>query len=153
MRGTSRGRWPASRDAFATVPRTVVAARTLGLSTGPSGRHLKRLFARWGLAETLAARTRTAPPGVPVAAWVASGEVALGFQQLSELVDVPGVRVLGSLPPAVQLLTGFSGVVLPACARPGEARGLLAFMALPEHAALKRRYGMMPALPAEASVP
>lgn len=123
----------------------VLAAPTLGYSTGPSGVQLARLFERWGIAQAIASRLVTAPPGVPVGALVARGEVALGFQQLSELIHLPGIDIVGPLPSAVQIVTTFSGAVGARSAQPGAARALLAFMAAPEAAAAKRRQGMEPA--------
>ena len=73
------------------VKQAVLAAPTLGYSTGPSGVQLAKLFERWGIAEVVKPRIVQAPPGIPVAALIAKGEVALGFQQLSELLTVNGV--------------------------------------------------------------
>ena len=123
----------------------VVAARTIGYSTGPSGTHLQKLFERWGIAQAIAARTVQARPGVPVGTLVASGEVELGFQQLSELIDLPGVEILGPLPPGTQVLTVFCGGVTRVSARADAARAVLAFMASAAGDAVKRRRGMEPA--------
>ncbi|MFT3780009.1 MAG: substrate-binding domain-containing protein [Ottowia sp.] len=125
-----------------SVKQAVLAARTLGYSTGPSGVALARLFERWGIAEQIAPRIVTPPPGVPVGTLVASGEVALGFQQLSELMHLPGIDVLGPLPPAIQIETIFAGGVAAASRRAGEVRALLAFMASEGTAELKRAHGM-----------
>ena len=123
----------------------LLAAPTIGYSTGPSGTHLLRTFERWGVAETLRARTVQAPPGVPVGTMVADGRVALGFQQLSELMNLPGIDVVGPLPPEVQILTVFSGAVCATAAQPAAARAWLDFMASPAMAEAKRRHGMDPA--------
>ncbi len=123
----------------------VVAARTIGYSTGPSGTHLQKLFERWGIAQAIAARTVQARPGVPVGTLVASGEVELGFQQSSELIDLPGIEVLGPLPPGTQVLTVFCGGVTRVSARADAARAVLAFMASAAGDAVKRRRGMEPA--------
>jgi molybdate transport system substrate-binding protein len=125
--------------------RAVLAARTVGCSTGPSGVELARLFERSGIADEVRARIVTPPPGVPVGALVARGEVELGFQQLSELMHLEGIDVLGPLPPAVQIVTTFSAGVGAASKQPDAARALLAFMASPAAADAKRREGMDPA--------
>lgn len=125
--------------------RAVLAARTIGFSTGPSGVQLAKLFERWGIAESIRERIVTAPPGVPVGALVARGEVELGFQQLAELMHLEGIDVLGSMPEAVQIVTTFSAGVGAASAQPDAARALLDFMASPAAAEAKRRQGMAPA--------
>jgi len=125
--------------------RAVVGARTLGFSTGPSGVQLARLFERWGIADEIKSRIVTAPPGVPVGSLVAKGEVELGFQQLSELMHLPGIDVLGALPQEVQIVTIFSGGVCAASSQPQAARDVLAFMASSVADDAKRRQGMEPA--------
>ena len=127
------------------VRRAVLAAPTIGYSTGPSGTALLQLFQRWGIAEQVRERTVQARPGVPVGTMVASGEVALGFQQFSELKDLRGIDVLGLLPPAIQVTTVFSGAVCTTSRQPEAVRELLAFMASPGAAAIKQRHGMAPA--------
>ncbi len=124
------------------VKRAVLAAPTLGYSTGPSGVQLAKLFERWGIVQEIAPRIVTAPPGVPVGALVARGDVALGFQQLSELMSLQGIDVLGPLPPAIQITTTFSAGVCAASAQPDAAHALLAFLASPETAQTKQRHGM-----------
>jgi molybdate transport system substrate-binding protein len=131
----------------AAVREAVQAARSVSYSTGPSGVALAQLFARWGLADALRERLVTPPPGVPVGSLVASGDVELGFQQYSELINLDGIDVLGPLPPAIQITTTFSAGVC-ASAAPAQAaavREMLAFMASPAAADAKRRQGMDPA--------
>ena len=96
----------------------VLAARRIGYSTGPSGRHLARLLERWGIASAIGPRLVEAPPGVPVGTLVARGDVDLGLQQLSELMHVPGVDVVGVLPPEIQEVTVFAGAVCARSAQP-----------------------------------
>lgn len=127
------------------VRQAVLAADTVGYSTGPSGKYLLSLFERWGIAHEIAGRIVQAPPGVPVAALVARGDVALGFQQMSELLGVQGIDVLGPLPSEIQHITVFAAAASVTCTRPDAARALLDFLAGPESMACKRRHGMEPA--------
>ncbi len=127
------------------VRRAVLAARSLSYSTGPSGVALAQLFERWGIAQEIAPRIVQAPPGVPVGTLVARGEVELGFQQLSELLHVSGITLVGPLPPAIQITTTFSGAIAANARQPDAARASLAFMAPPEAADAPRRQGRDPA--------
>lgn len=131
----------ASADA---VKRAVLAARSVSYSTGPSGVHLAQLFERWGIMDAIKSRIVQAPPGVPVGSLVASGEVELGFQQLSELMNLSGITVLGALPPEIQIVTTFSAGVSVTSTRPDAVRALLEFMASPAGDAAKRANGMAP---------
>src|SRR5690606_11763603 len=106
-------------------------ARTVGCSTGPSGVALARLFDHWGIAEQVQARLVVPPPGTPVGALIARGEVELGFQQLSELMFLPGIDVLGPLPEPIQITTVFAGGVPTASRQPQAAQALLERLAAP----------------------
>ncbi|WP_186040131.1 substrate-binding domain-containing protein [Burkholderia gladioli] len=132
-------------DSGAAVREAVLRARSIGYSTGPSGTHLEALFAQWGIAETIASRIVRARPGVPVAALIAAGEVELGFQQRSELLDQPGIAIVGPLPDEVQAVTVFAGAVGSLCTRREAAAAFLAFLASPQAAAAKLACGMSPA--------
>ena len=138
----------APRPAIATeddIKRAVLSARSLSYSTGPSGVALAKLFERWGIADEIKSRIVQAPPGVPVGSLVADGKVELGFQQLSELMSLPGIDLLGPLPDAIQIITTFSGAVSVTSTQADAARALLAFMASPAALETKRRNGMDPA--------
>jgi len=129
----------------AAVRQAVLAARTLSYSTGPSGVALAQLFERWGIAAQIKDHLVTAPPGVPVGSLVANGEVALGFQQLSELIHVAGISIVGPLPTAIQITTTFSAAMTTGCTRAPDTRALLDFIASNDAAPAKRRQGMAPA--------
>lgn len=132
-------------DSEDAVRHAVLAASTIGYSTGPSGTAVLALFERWGISEQIRDKLVLAPPGVPVASLVANGGVALGFQQRSELQGVPGVEIVGDLPEAIQIVTIFSGAACTASAQPQAVSEFLAFMASPETTAVKQRLGMQAA--------
>lgn len=135
-------RWPVATED--DVRRAVQSAASLSFSTGPSGVYLEQLFQRWGILDEVRPRIVVPPPGIPVGSLVADGKAELGFQQLSELMNLPGIDVLGPLPPAIQTLTVFSGGVCAASAAQAQARALLDFLASPATAGLKRQHGMAP---------
>lgn len=129
----------------AAVRDAVLAAPTLSYSTGPSGVALAKLFERWGVANEIQSRIVQAPPGVPVGTLVAQGEVALGFQQLSELIHVKGIRIVGPLPADIQITTTFSAGLGARSLHATDVRALLDHMASPQSVAAKLRQGMEPA--------
>jgi molybdate transport system substrate-binding protein len=129
----------------AALKHTVLSARTLGHSTGPSGTALLKLFERWGILEAVRGRIVQAPPGVPVGRLVADGEVELGFQQRSEMLNVPGIAVLGPMPPGCEIVSTFTAGLCAASSQPEAVRELIDFMHSPAAADAKRRHGMEPA--------
>jgi molybdate transport system substrate-binding protein len=132
-------------DTEAALREAVLSARTIGFSTGPSGIALQQLFERWGIAETIGPYVLQAPPGVPVASLIARGNVELGFQQLSELMHVEGIDVIGPMPPGLEIVTTFCGGICTASTQAGAARALLDFIRSPAADEAKRRHGMQPA--------
>jgi molybdate transport system substrate-binding protein len=129
----------------ASLRTAVLAARSIGYSTGPSGNHLLGLLKRWNIDQAVAERLVKAPPGVPVGTLVARGEAELGFQQLSEFLDVPGIEIAGPLPPDAQSVTVFACGVSAQSANEAGARDFILYLTSAEAEAPKRRQGMEPA--------
>lgn len=127
---------------------TVLSSATLSYSTGPSGVYLEKLFDRWGISQQVKAATVVAPPGVPVGTLVASGQVALGFQQLSELIALPGIDVLGVLPTEVEYTTRFSSGIPIALSKEAqrlkEVQAFIDFLKAPNVDTIKVEQGMSP---------
>jgi molybdate transport system substrate-binding protein len=132
-------------DSEEALKQAVRSARTIGYSTGPSGVALQRLFERWEIASEIGGRIVQAKPGIPVGKSVALGDVELGFQQLSELLHVDGIEIVGSLPRAVQITTTFAGGIAATSNDPDAARQALLFMASPDAIDAKKNEGMEPA--------
>jgi len=128
----------------AAVREAVLNARRIGYSTGPSGVYLSHLFDRWGVTDAIAPRIVQAPPGVPVGELIARGDVDLGFQQLSELMHVPGIEVVGPMPTAIQVVTVFSAAVCRTARDHDAAARFLTYLASPGTGDIKRMQGMEP---------
>jgi molybdate transport system substrate-binding protein len=124
------------------LKRAVLSARSIGCSTGPSGVKVAALFERWGILEEVRERIVTPPPGVAVGTFVSRGDVELGFQQLSELLHLEGIDVLGPLPASARIVTTFSAGIGSGSSHLDAARALLDFMASPAAAGAKTRHGM-----------
>ncbi|MFJ4776552.1 substrate-binding domain-containing protein [Streptomyces sp. NPDC088762] len=106
----------------------LLSARRIAYSTGPSGTALVGLINRLGLAAALTDRLVQAPPGVPAGSLLSSGGADLAFQQHSELMDLPGVVVVGPLPGGTAISSTFSGGVLTASTQPDRAAEVLDFL-------------------------
>ena len=132
-------------DSEAALREVVLSARTIGYSTGPSGVALQQLFERWGIADVIRPRLAQALPGIPVGALITRGDVELGFQQLSELMHVEGIDVIGPMPRGLEMITTFSGGVCTASTQADAARALLDFIRSPAADEARRRHGMQAA--------
>ena len=128
----------------ASFKAAILAARSIGYSTGPSGTHIIGLMKKWGIDPLMSERLVQAPPSVPVGALVARGEAELGFQQLSEFLDVPGIDIVGTLPREIQSLTRFSCGVGALASNEAGAHDLIRYLTSAEADTSKRRHGMEP---------
>lgn len=128
-----------------SVKRAVLAADKVSYSTGPSGVYLEKLFERWGILADIKPRLVMAPPGIPVGSLLAKGEADLGFQQLSELKHLPGLDILGPLPPAIQLITTFSAGLSVTSTQAAAVLAMLDYMKSPVALKAKQESGMEPA--------
>jgi molybdate transport system substrate-binding protein len=124
--------------------RAIGRAKSVAHSSSASGVYLKGLFQRLGLTETLGDRIRQVE-GEPVGAVVARGEAEIGFQQVSELLPVPGIDFVGPLPPELQHYTVFSAGIAAHAREPDAARALVAHLTAPAAAPIIRQSGMEPA--------
>jgi molybdate transport system substrate-binding protein len=126
------------------VKRAVLAARGIAYSTGPSGLYLMGLFQRMGIAERIQSKVKQVQ-GEPAGGVVARGEAELAFQQVSELLPVPGTDFVGPLPADIQQITVFSAGLHVKATQPDAARALVKFLTAPAAAPVIRKKGMEPA--------
>jgi molybdate transport system substrate-binding protein len=116
--------------------RTLLAAMSIGYSDSGSGTYLSTtLFAKLGIADQVAGKSRKVrgpPSGEPVAALVARGDLEIGFQQVSELIHVPGVTYVGPIPAELQPGFSFAGAITSKAKQAEAARALLRFLASPQ---------------------
>lgn len=126
------------------LKKTLLAAKSIGYSTGPSGIYIVSLFDKLGIADAVKPKLKQTPTGVFVGTLIASGEAEIGVQQVSELSHFPGVDYVGPLPEAVQRYTTFSSGV-PADAKQAEAaKALVKFITAPAAAEAYQKRGMQP---------
>jgi len=123
---------------------TLLAAKSIVLSSGPSSVYLPTLFQKMGIADELKPKIIQIGPGLPVGETIARGEGEIGFTQMSELMSVKGIDYLGPLPAEVQFITVFAAGLHAAAGAPDAARALLKFLTAPEAAPVLRRHGMEP---------
>ena len=131
----------ASADALV---RAIRQATSIGHSTSASGIYMRSLLGRLGLIEELGSRIRRVE-GEPVGAAVARGESEIGFQQVSELLPVAGIDLVGPLPADIQHITVFAAGIAAASGSADAGRGLIAYLTSPDAAAVIRKSGMEPA--------
>jgi molybdate transport system substrate-binding protein len=127
----------------ATLIGALKRAHAIAYSSSASGIYLKGLFQRLGLAETLGSRMKQIQ-GEPVGAVVARGEAEIGFQQVSELLPVPGIDFVGPLPAEIQHTTAFAAGIPAGAVEEATARALIAHLTAPSATAVIRRSGMEP---------
>jgi molybdate transport system substrate-binding protein len=128
--------------------KTLLAAKSIAYSDSSSGTYLSTVgFKKLGIAEEVAGKSRKVrgpPSGEPVAAVVARGEAEVGFQQVPELIHVPGVDFVGTVPAEIQPPTYFVGA-LPKNSQQAEAAvALLRFLSSAEAAAVISKAGLKP---------
>ena len=113
------------------LKRTLLAAKSIAVSASASGVYLSNeMFPRLGIADQIKDKTKRVE-SERVASVVARGEAEIGFQQISELLPVPGVDLVGPLPPEVQVVTVFAAGIAARVKEPEAAGALIKFLASP----------------------
>ena len=126
------------------LKKTLLAAKSIGYSTGPSGVYLISLFEKLGVADQVKDKLKQTPTGVFVGTIIANRDVEIGFQQVSELAEFPGVDYVGPLPAEVQQTTVFSSGIIVGGKEAEAAAALVQFLTSPEAGAAFKKRGMEP---------
>jgi len=113
---------------------------------GASGMHFAELIERLGIADQVKAKARRQPGGL-VGELIARGEAEVAIQQVSELMAVPGIQLVGPIPRELQKITVVSGGVFRNAVSPDAGRALLAFLTSPAARAVMQAKGLEPATP------
>lgn len=131
----------------------LLRAKSIGYSASASGRHMvNEVFPRLGIAEYHQVRTKAKEIVKDrVATWVARGDVEIGFQQVSELVAIPGVTYVGLIPAPYQKVTIFSVGVAEGSRQPEAGKALVRFLTAPAQFPAIQKQGLEPAALAVAS--
>ncbi|MGA7432111.1 MAG: substrate-binding domain-containing protein [Xanthobacteraceae bacterium] len=131
-------------DAF---KQTLLKAKSIAYSDSASGVYIStEMLARLGIAEQVKGKS-TMVPAEPVARVVARGDAEFGFQPLSALRPVPGIEIVGPIPPEVQRPTTYSAGIASAAKEPAAAKALIAFLVSPVSAEAVKNSGMDPIAP------
>jgi molybdate transport system substrate-binding protein len=131
-----------SPDAF---KKTLLAAKSIGYSTGPSGLYMLSVFEKLGIADQVKSKLKQTPSGVFVGTLIATGETEIGFQQISELVHFAGIDYVGPLPGDLQRMTMFSTGIHAGAKQTEAAKALVKFITAPTAAPVIRKHGLEPA--------
>jgi molybdate transport system substrate-binding protein len=124
------------------LKQALLKAASVALSSSVSGDYFSReLFPRLGIAEQMAPKTKRIV-GERVGAVIARGEAEIGFQQMSELLPIAGIDVVGPLPADVQRVTVFAGGIASGSKHPDLARAYIRFLASPAAAKAVARTGL-----------
>jgi molybdate transport system substrate-binding protein len=124
------------------LKQTLLAAKTVGYTSGPSGVYMGGLIERMGIAADIQPKFRSVPSGGTIGTIVASGDCEIGFQQISELVHIKGIDIVGPLPAEVQRVTIFSTGTPTGAKNPDGAKRLVKFLTTPAAAAEMRKHGL-----------
>lgn len=126
------------------LKKTLLAAKSIGYSTGPSGVYVQSLFERMGIASQVKSKLKQTPSGVRIGTIITSGEAEVGFQQVSELIHEPGVDYVGPLPADVQKITVFSAGIHSGAKQPDAAKELVKVLTGSAAAPVIKKHGMDP---------
>lgn len=130
------------------LKRTLLDARAISYTHpaagGASGIYFAKLIERMGIADEINGRTKFPPPSGYSGMFLPTGEVDLAVQQIPELLSVPGVEIVGTLPGDLHMVTVFVAGIPVGSTRPVLAKALIESLRTEEAKALFRAKGLEP---------
>jgi molybdate transport system substrate-binding protein len=127
------------------LKRALLGAKSIAYSASVSGDYVStELYQRLGIADQVSGKSRRIEGGERVGAVIARGEAEIGFQQMSELLPIPGIDHVTPLPPEVQKVSVFSAGVAASTRDVDAAHALIRFLASPEAADAITKSGLEP---------
>lgn len=127
------------------LKRSLLAAKSVAYSSGASGTYIVTMLKKLGVYDQVSSKASVTKANDPVGGKVAAGEAEIGFHQLSELIPVKGIDIIGPLPAEVQQITMFSGALHTAAKEPAAATALIGFLTAPAAAEILKKHGLEPA--------
>ena len=124
--------------------KALLAAKSIVYSDSASGRYIQsKLFKKLGIENEMRGKARQIP-ATPVGEILAKGEADMGFQEVAELLPVPGITFVGKLPADLELLTVFSAAIVKKSQHADTARELISYLASPDHVSTLQKEGLEP---------
>lgn len=126
------------------LKKTLLAVKSVGYSEGASGTYLVAMFQKLGICDQIKSKASVAKANEPVGEKVVRGDAEIGFHQLSELIPVKGIQIVGPLPPELQYITVFSGAIHSEAREADAAGALIKFLITPGAGENIKKHGLDP---------
>ncbi len=126
------------------LKKTLLATKSIAYSAGPSGLYIAALVKQMGIADEIKSKMRQVLPGEAVGELVARGDAEIGFHQMSELLPVKGIDIIGPLSPDVQKITVFAAGIHAGAKEADAAQALIKFITAPAAVPVIKKHGMEP---------
>ncbi|MEJ0075309.1 MAG: substrate-binding domain-containing protein [Alphaproteobacteria bacterium] len=129
------------------LKKALLAAKSVAYSGGASGTYIVTMLQKLGIYDEVKVKAAVTKPNEPVGGKLVAGEAKIGFHQLSELLPVKGIDIVGPLPAEIQQITVFSGALHSAAKEPDAATALARFLTSPAATDIIKEHGLEPASP------
>jgi molybdate transport system substrate-binding protein len=139
------GAAPPDISSVDSLKKAILNAESVGYSEGASGTYLVGMFQKLGIYDQVRSKASIAKANEPVGEKVVRGKAEIGFHQLSELIPVKGIQIVGPLPAELQYITVFTGAIHGEAKEPDAARALIKFLTSPVVGTSIKKHGLDPA--------